>query len=240
MERTQKFIQHINKGYSFNGDSIVLGGAMIDAVCQNNCLVKIPLKTLNRHGLIAGATGTGKTKTLQILAENLSDKGIPVLLMDIKGDLSGLAQPGTNNKHIEKRHSEIGISWQEKGFPLEFLTLSKERGARLRATVSEFGPVLFSKILELNDTQSGVVSLIFKYCDDNGLPLLDLKDFRKAVQYTTGAGKKEIEETYGRISTASTGAILRKIVELEQQGAEKFFGERSFEVSDLVRKTNGG
>ena len=240
MDRTQKFTAQINKGYTFSGDSIILGGAMLDAVCQPNCLVKIPLKTLNRHGLISGATGTGKTKTLQVLAENLSEKGIPVLLMDIKGDLSGLAQPGTNNKHIEKRHGEIGIAWQQKGFPLDFLTLSKERGARLRATVSEFGPVLFSKILELNDTQSGVVSLIFKYCDDNGLPLLDLKDFRKAVQYITGAGKAEIEENYGRISTASTGAIMRKIVELEQQGAEKFFGERSFEVSDLVRKTKGG
>ena len=240
MERKQKFTDKINKGYTFKGDSITLGGAMLDAVCQQNCLVKIPLKTLNRHGLIAGATGTGKTKTLQVLAENLSEKGVPVLLMDIKGDLSGLAQPGTNNKHIEKRHGEIGIPWQEKGFPLEFLTLSKERGAMLRATVSEFGPVLFSKILELNDTQSGVVSIIFKYCDDNGLPLLDLKDFRKAVQFMTGAGKAEIEESYGRISTASTGAILRKVVELEQQGADKFFGEKSFEVSDLVRKTKGG
>ena len=240
MERTQKFTNHINKGYTFKGDSIVLGGAMIDGICLQNCLVKIPLKTMNRHGLIAGATGTGKTKTLQVIAENLSEKGIPVLLMDIKGDLSGLASPGTINSHIEKRHGEIGIPWNEKGFPLEFLTLSKERGARLRATVSEFGPVLFSKILELNDTQSGVVSIIFKYCDDNGLPLLDLKDFRKAVQFLTGAGKTEIENTYGRISTASTGAILRKVVELEQQGADKFFGEKSFEVFDLVRKTNGG
>jgi len=240
MDRTQKFTNRINKGYSFKGDSIALGGAMIDGICQHGCLVKIPLKTMNRHGLIAGATGTGKTKTLQIIAENLSDKGVPVLLMDIKGDLSGLGKPGTNNAHIERRHTEIGIPWMQQSSPLEFLTLSKERGARLRATVSEFGPVLFSKILELNDTQSGVVSIIFKYCDDNGLPLLDLKDFRKAVQYITGVGKAEIQDTYGRISTASTGAILRKIVELEQQGAEKFFGEKSFEVSDLVRKTKEG
>lgn len=240
MEIKEKFINQINKGYTFKGDSIVLGGAMLDGKCINNTLVKIPLKTLNRHGLISGATGTGKTKTLQVLAENLSEKGIPVLLMDIKGDLSGLAQVGTNNKHIVKRHVEIGIPWQEKGFPLEFLSLSKEKGARLRATVSEFGPVLFSKILELNDTQSGVVSLIFKYCDDNGLPLVDLKDFRKAVQFITGEGKEEIEGTYGRVSTASTGAILRKIIELEQQGADKFFGEKSFEVADLTRKTQGG
>ena len=240
MERTEKFINHINKGYTFKGDSIVLGGAMLDGQCINNTLVKIPLKTLNRHGLICGATGTGKTKTLQVLAENLSEKGIPVLLMDIKGDLSGLAQPGSNNKHIEKRHGEIGIPWKEKGFPLELLSLSSEKGAKLRATVSEFGPVLFSKILDLNDTQSGIVSLIFKYCDDNGLPLLDLKDFKKAIQYITTDGKKEIEEEYGRVSTASTGAIMRKIIELEQQGAEKFFGEKSFEVSDLLKKTHSG
>jgi len=239
MDKNQKFINKINKGYTFKGDSLILGGAMIDGICQPDCLVKIPLKTLNRHGLIAGATGTGKTKTLQVLAENLSEKGVPVLLMDIKGDLSGLAKPGSNNKHIEKRHGDIGLQWQEKGFPLEFLSLSKERGTKLRATVSEFGPVLFSKILELNDTQTGVVSLIFKYCDDNSLPLLDLKDFRKAVQYITGVGKAEIEENYGRVSTASTGAILRKMIELEQQGAGKFFGEKSFEVSELLRKTKG-
>ncbi len=170
----------------------------------------------------------------------MSDKGIPVLLMDIKGDLSGLAQPGTNNKHIVKRHGEIGIPWKEKGFPLEFLSLSKEKGAKLRATVSEFGPVLFSKILELNSTQSGIVSLIFKYCDDYGLPLLDLKDFRKALQYATNEGKEEIQEIYGRISTASTGAILRKIIELEQQGADRFFGEKSFEVNDLLKKERSG
>ena len=240
MSVQEKFRSKVNNGYLFEGDSLVLGSAILNGECLDNCLVKIPLKTLNRHGLISGATGTGKTKTVQIIAENLSEKGIPVLLMDIKGDLSGLAKPGSNNKHIEKRHLQIGIPWNEKGFPLEFLSLSKEKGAKLRATVSEFGPVLFSKILELNDTQSGIVSLIFKYCDDNGLPLLDLKDFRKAIQFATNEGKKEIESDYGRISTASTGAILRKIVELEQQGANKFFGEKSFEVSDLVRKTKGG
>lgn len=240
MGKREDFINQINAGYTFKGDSIILGGAMLDEECISNTLVKVPLKTLNRHGLIAGATGTGKTKTLQVLAENLSEKGIPVLLMDIKGDLSGLARPGTDNEHIEKRHGQIGIPYEAKGFPLEFLTLSNEKGTRLRATVSEFGPVLFSKILELNETQSGIVSLIFKYCDDNSLPLLDLKDFRKAIQYATDEGKEEIQNTYGRISTASTGAILRKIIELEQQDADKFFGEKSFEVSDLLKKDRGG
>ena len=135
MSVQEKFRSKVNNGYSFEGDSLVLGGAILNGECLDNCLVKIPLKTLNRHGLISGATGTGKTKTVQIIAENLSEKGIPVLLMDIKGDLSGLAKPGSNNKHIEKRHLQIGIPWNEKGFPLEFLSLSKEKGAKLRATV---------------------------------------------------------------------------------------------------------
>jgi len=240
MDPRQKFIDYINRGYEFRGDSFVLGTAMLDGEPVSGTLVKLPLSTMNRHGLISGATGTGKTKTLQVIAENLSEKGIPVMLMDVKGDLSGLAMPGNINKHIENRHKSIGIEWEAKGFPLEFLSLSGEKGVRLRATVSEFGPILFSKILELNDTQAGVVSLIFKYCDDNNLPLLDLKDFRKAVQYLTTDGKKEIESEYGRISTASIGAILRKLVELEQQGAEVFFGETSFEVSDLLTYSNDG
>ncbi|MGH7884948.1 MAG: helicase HerA-like domain-containing protein, partial [Thermodesulfobacteriota bacterium] len=240
MGKREDFITVINSGYSFKGDSIVLGGAMLNKECLPDTLVKVPLKMLNRHGLIAGATGTGKTKTLQILAENLSEKGIPVLLMDIKGDLSGLARAGTSNEHIERRHNQIGVPYNSKGFPLEFLTLSDEKGVRLRATVSEFGPVLFSKMLELNETQSGVVSLIFKYCDDNSLPLLDLKDFKKAVQYSTNEGKEEIQSAYGMISTSSSGAILRKIIELEQQGADKFFGEKSFEVTDLIKNEVNG
>lgn len=197
--------------------------------------VKIPLKTLNRHGLIAGATGTGKTKTMQIMAEQLALQGIPCLLMDLKGDLSGLAKPGTLNDHIVWRHEMIGEPYNSEGFTVEFLTISDEKGVRLRATVAEFGPVLFSKILGLNDTQQGVIALIFKYADDNKWPLLDLKDLKKMLQYITNEGKKEIEAEYGRVSTASTSAILRKIIELEQQGAEKFFGEMSFDVEDLLR-----
>lgn len=236
----EEFINSISSGYTFKGDSIILGGAILSGECLPDTLVRVPLKTFNRHGLIAGATGTGKTKTLQIIAENLSEKGVPSLLMDIKGDLSGLAKPGITNDHILKRHGQIGIPYEPKGFPLEFLSLSDEKGARLKATVSEFGPVLFSRILGLNDTQSGIVSLIFKYCDDNSLPLLDLKDFKKVVQYSTNEGKDEIESLYGRVSTASTGAILRKVIELEQQGADRFFGEKSFEVDDLLKRDRGG
>ena len=240
MSRKDDFFNHITEGNKSKGDYITLGSAMLDGETITNAFVNIPLKTLNRHGLIAGATGTGKTKTLQVLAENLSDKGIPVLLMDIKGDLSGLAQPSPGHAKIDERHAKIGLPFEAKSFPVEVLTLSEQDGVRLRATVSEFGPVLLSRILDLSDAQSGVVSVIFKYCDDNKMPLLDLKDFKKILQFSTQEGKDEFEAEYGRISTASTGAILRKVVELEQQGAELFFGETSFEVDDLLRIDENG
>lgn len=240
MTQKESFFNHITEGYTTKGDAITIGAGMLNGKTIANALVKIPLKTMNRHGLIAGATGTGKTKSLQVLAENLSDKGIPVLLMDIKGDLSGIAQPSPGHPKIDERHTAIGIPFEAKSFPVEILTLSDQDGVRLRATVSEFGPVLLSRILDLTETQSGIVSVVFKYCDDNKLPLLDLKDFKKILQYATGEGKDEFQEAYGRISTASTGAILRKIIELEQQGAELFFGEKSFEVNDLLRVDENG
>ena len=234
------FFDYINEGYKTKGDSITMGAAMLDGETVTNALVKIPLKTMNRHGLIAGATGTGKTKTLQILAENLSEKGVPVLLMDMKGDLSGIAQPSPGHPKIDERHEKIGIPFDAKKFPVEILSLSEQAGVRMRATVSEFGPVLLSRILDLSETQSGIVSVIFKYCDDNKLPLLDLKDFKKMLQYSTEEGKEELSRDYGRMSPASTGAILRKIVELEQQGGDLFFGEKSFETDDLLRVDKNG
>lgn len=234
------FFDYINEGNKTKGDFITLGAAMLDGKTITDALVKIPLKTLNRHGLIAGATGTGKTKTLQVLAENLSDKGIPVLLMDMKGDLSGIAQPSPGHPKIDERHEKIGIPFEAKGFPVEILSLSKQGGVRLRATVSEFGPVLLSRILDVSETQAGIISVLFKYCDDEKLPLLDLKDFKKVLQYATGDGKKEIAEDYGRISSSSTGAILRKIVALEQQGGDLFFGEKSFDTDDLLRIDKDG
>jgi DNA helicase HerA-like ATPase len=235
MNRKEKFYNHILEGYKTKGEAITLGAAMLDGETVTEAFVKIPLKTLNRHGLIAGATGTGKTKSLQVFAENLSEKGIPVLLMDIKGDLSGLAQPSPGHPKIDERHHAIGLPFTPKSFPVEMLTISEQKGVRMRATVSEFGPVLLSRILDLTDTQSGIVSVLFKYCDDNKLPLLDLKDFRKVLHFATNEGKKEIQDEYGRISTSSTGSILRKIIELEQQGGDLFFGERSFDVDDLTR-----
>jgi len=231
----EQFNEEMLQAYSFEGLSFTLGGAMLDGECQTNTLIKIPLKTINRHGLIAGATGTGKTKTLQIIAEQLSAQSVPVLMMDMKGDLSGIAVPTDGHPKIDERHAKIGIPFTASGSPVEFLTLSGEKGVRLRGTVTEFGPVLFSKIMDLTETQEGVVAVAFKYCDDNELPLLDLKDFRKVLQYITGAGKAEFQAEYGRVSTASVGAITRKIIELEQQGADKFFGERSFDVDDLMR-----
>lgn len=235
MSRQEEFFKHIEEGYATEGDYIVLGSAMLDGQTLTDAFVKLPLKTMNRHGLIAGATGTGKTKSLQVLAENMSEKGIPVLLMDVKGDLSGLAQPSPGHPKIDERMEAIGLPFTPKAFPIEILTLSEQDGVRLRATVSEFGPVLLSRILNLTDTQTGIVSVLFKYCDDQSMPLLDLKDFRKILQYATGEGKEEIQSEYGRISTASTGSILRKIVALEQQGGDLFFGEKSFEVEDLTR-----
>lgn len=235
MADSNKFIQSIIDGYSTKGDYILLGSALLDSVPQKEAQVKLPLKTLNRHGLIAGATGTGKTVTLQVIAENMCAKGIPVLMMDLKGDLSGIAKSGISNPKIEERHNAIGIPFVPNSTSVEFLTLSKESGAKLRATVSEFGPVLFSKMLNLNETQSGIVAIVFKYADDKKLPLLDLKDFKSLLNHLTEEGKEEIRKNYGNVSSASVGTILRAIIELESQGAEVFFGERSFEVSDLVR-----
>lgn len=240
MAREEKFIEHIQKGYTTKGDYIFMGAAMLEGKAFPEAQIKIPLKTLNRHGLIAGATGTGKTKTLQILAENLSEKGIPVLLMDIKGDLSGIAQPAAMNEKLEARHKMIGFKLNPQASPVEILSLSEQPGVRLKATVSEFGPVLLARILDLSDAQTGILAIVFKYCDDHHLPLLDLKDLKKIIQFATGEGKEEFEKSYGRMSRMSTGTILRKIVTLEQQDAELFFGEPSFDVQDLVRKTPEG
>ncbi|GGC85070.1 ATPase [Flavobacterium lutivivi] len=240
MKTKETFIPYINEGYSSKGDSIVLGAAILNNEPIGEAHVKIPLKTLNRHGLIAGATGTGKTKTIQVLSEQLSAKGIPVLMMDIKGDFSGIAKEGEEKPFITERHTKINLPFSPQSFPVELMSLSEQNGVRLRATVTEFGPVLFSRILDLNDTQAGVVAVIFKYCDDKKMPLLDLKDIKKVLNYITEEGKEEIEESYGKISTSTTGIILRKIIELEQQGGDIFFGEKSFEIEDLMRIDENG
>lgn len=235
MADNQAFIDEINKGYTFKGDSLLLGCAKLNDKVYDNCPISIPFQTLNRHGLIAGATGTGKTKTLQIMAEGLSDAGIPSVHLDIKGDLSGLAAVGVLNDKIKERYAFLNKTYDPIAYTVELLSLSKEKGVKLRATVSEFGPILLSKILELNDTQGGVVSMLFKYCDDHGLPILDLKDLTKILQYATDQGKTDISKEYGNISPATLGTILRKVIELQQQGADGFFGEISFDIHDLMR-----
>ena len=240
MSDKNTFIASINKGYSFKGESVQIGAAMLNGEVIAEAGIFLPLKTMNRHGLIAGATGTGKTKTLQTISEFLSDASVPVLLMDIKGDLSGIAAEGTLNDKLTERYQKLHLKYTPSAYPTELLSLTGKDGVRLKATVSEFGPILLSKILGLNDTQGGIVSLIFKYCDDNKLPLLDLKDFTKVIQFVSDEGKAEIEKLYGKISTTSTGTILRKVIELQQQGADIFFGERSFEVDDLMRVSNDG
>ncbi len=239
MAAVDSFTQSIKSGYSFKGVEIIIGGAMFENKCIPGLHVKMPLNTANRHGLIAGATGTGKTKTVQRLSESFSEQGVSVLLMDIKGDLSGIAVPGSENEKITARHEQIGVPWSPGHFPVEMLSISNEPGVRLRATISEFGPLLFSKILELNDNQQGVVNIVFKYCDDHGMALLDIKDFRSALNYIANDGKDEMKE-YGHISSASVGVIMRKLLELESQGADVFFGEKSFDVNDLVRKDEKG
>ncbi|MES2776264.1 MAG: helicase HerA-like domain-containing protein [Bacteroidota bacterium] len=241
MPETESFLQAVNNGYTFKGEFIRLGGGMLEGAVVSGADVRLPLKTMNRHGLVAGATGTGKTKTLQMITEALSDASVPVVVMDIKGDFSGIAQPGTMNDKIADRCQKLNVTWQASGFPVELLKLgSKLEGVQLRATVSEFGPILLSKVLGLNDTQQGFVAMMFKYCDDNKLPILDLKDFIKTLQFAANEGKAEIEKTYGKISTTTSGTILRKVIELQQQGADVFFGEKSFEVDDLMRISDDG
>jgi DNA helicase HerA-like ATPase len=239
MSKIDQFKTHLADGQVFKKDFIVLGTGILDGDPVPQAQVKIPLKTMNRHGLIAGATGTGKTKTLQVIAEQLSLKGVPSVLMDLKGDLSGLAKPGTTSDFILKRSETIGVEYDPQGLPVELMSISAEKGVRLKATVSEFGPVLLSQIMELNDTQQGVVALVFRYCDTHHLPLLDLKDFKRVLQFLTNEGKDAIQKEFGQVSAASVNTIMRKIIELEQQGAERFFGEVSFDVDDFVRTKNG-
>lgn len=240
MDVKAKFTEDIQSGYTFKGSSLLLGSAILDGEVVTDAKVQAPLKTLNRHGLISGATGTGKTKTLQVLAEALSDASVPTLLMDIKGDLSGLAAKSPGHPKIEERCKLLGIDFTPSSYPVELLSLSDEPGVRLRATVTEFGPVLLAKVLDLNSTQESILAMLFKYCDDNQIPLLDLKDLQKTLQWAANEGKEELKEAYGTISAASVGTIMRKVIALQQQDADRIFGEASFEVDDLMRLSDDG
>jgi DNA helicase HerA-like ATPase len=239
VERDQ-FIQAINKSYHTELPSIRLGSGILNGEVIAEAEVNLPLRMMNRHGLIAGATGSGKTRTLQVLAEQLSAAGVPVFLSDIKGDLSGMGQAGTTNAKIEERSQALGLNFQPTAFPIELYSLSGQKGAQMRATILEFGPALLSKILELNDTQAGVLSILFKYADDKHLPMVDFNDLKKVLAYLSeGEGAAEIKADYGTISSSTSGTILRKIVALEQQGVEGIFGEKSFDIDDLLQRVDG-
>jgi uncharacterized protein len=219
--------------------AITLGAVVHDGQCGGEPLVGLPLAMVNRHGLIAGATGTGKTKSLQLIAEQLSMNGVPVFLADIKGDVSGVATAGVSNDRVASRAKDTGFDWKPAGFPAEFLSLTGTKGAQLRATVSSFGPMLLAKVLGLNDTQTSVLSLVFKYCDDKRLLLLDLSDLRAVLQYLTDEGAADLKD-YGGMSKQTVGVLLREMVELEQQGADRFFGEPQFELADLLKVSADG
>jgi len=235
------FRDAIVEGYALDEPGIVIGSAMHGGELLNEPRVQVALSMLNRHGLITGATGTGKTKTLQLMAGQLSQAGVPVFVADVKGDLTGLAAPGDGtNEKVRERAESLGWSFQPSGHPVEFLSLSGALGAQVRATVSSFGPLLLGKVLDLNETQTSILSLVFKYCDDNNLPLLDLADLATTLKFLSSDEGKSILEEYGGMSKASVGVLLRAIVVLEQEGADAFFGEPEFDVADLLRTTPEG
>ncbi|HVX88854.1 MAG TPA: helicase HerA-like domain-containing protein, partial [Gemmatimonadales bacterium] len=230
----------LKSGYSITGPAITLGAGMVGTDLVTEPKVRLPLAMMNRHGLIAGATGTGKTKTLQLIAEQLSGQGVPVFVADLKGDLSGIAMPGEAGPRITERATSVGYEWKPAGSPVEFVSLTGKLGVQLRATVSSFGPLLLAKVLELNDTQESVLTLVFKFCDDQGLPLLDFKDLRSVLQFLTSDEGKPALAQYGGMASTTVGVLLRKMIELETQGAEQFFGEPEFDVRDLLHVGNDG
>jgi len=228
-------------GYTLNEPALMLGSPMLNDVPHNDARVQVALSILNRHGLIAGATGTGKTKTLQLMAGQLSKVGVPCFVADVKGDLTGLALPGNAaNPKVVERMTSLALPFTPSAHPVEFLSLSGKRGAQVRATVHSFGPLLLGKVLDLNDTQTSILALIFKYCDDNNLPLLDLKDLAATLKFLSSEEGKPYLAEYGGMSAASVGVLLRSIVVLEQEGADVFFGETEFDVLDLLHTTADG
>jgi len=237
----QAFRDAISAGYGFNEPTLIIGSAMLGDELFNDVRVAVPMSTLNRHGLVAGATGTGKTKTLQLLAGQLSKAGVPVFVADVKGDLTGLAAAGDRtNPKVQERVASLGWTFEAAGHPVEFLSLTGKLGAQVRATVHSFGPLLLGKVLDLNETQTSILALVFKYCDDNDLPLLDLKDLAATLKYLSSDEGKPILADYGGMSPASVGVLLRSIVVLEQEGADIFFGEPEFDVHDLLRTDASG
>ena len=235
MAETADVVETVKQGYAFEGAAIELGALLVDDEPKPEAAVRIPLSMVNRHGLVAGATGTGKTKTLQLMAEQLSAAGVAVFAADIKGDLSGISQPGAGNDKLLARTKSIGQDWTASGFPTEFYALGGQgTGIPIRATITSFGPVLLSKVLGLNDVQESSLGLIFHYADKAGLTLLDIKDLRAVIQHlTSDEGKDDLKEL-GGLSAATAGVILRSLIGFADQGAEAFFGEPEFDTADLM------
>ncbi|MCW2262398.1 MULTISPECIES: helicase HerA-like domain-containing protein [Sphingobacterium] len=240
MEDQTLFIEKVKASYNPKGAYIYLGAGILDGNILSEAKVNLALKMMNRHGLITGATGTGKTRTLQLIAEQLSDAGVPVFMLDVKGDLSGLAVEGQTNQALIDRGDAVGVQFVPASFPIELFSLTGNKGTTMRIKVSDVGPILLSRILELNDTQTGVLAAIFKYAQDHNMPLVDFNDVKKLLSYLAdGPGSEEIKDDYGKISTSSSGTILRKIVAIEQQGVAHIFGEKEFDIEDLFQKVHG-
>ena len=236
-----EFVKQMQDGYGLSEPALVIGSALLDDEPLNSPRIQVARSILNRHGLVAGATGTGKTKTLQVLAGQLSEAGVPVFVADIKGDLTGLVAPGdAANPKVQERCRQMAWEFKPSGHPVEFLSLSGKLGAQVRATIHSFGPVLLGKVMDLNETQTSILSMVFKYCDDNQLPLLDLDDLRTTLQFLSSPAGKPVLAEYGGMSPASVGVLLRSLVTLEQEGAGPFFGEPEFDVDDLIRVTPEG
>ncbi|AJT42045.1 helicase HerA-like domain-containing protein [Psychromicrobium lacuslunae] len=234
-------IANITQGYTFESPAIALGAALVGAEVYKDAQVRLPLAMMNRHGLVAGATGTGKTVTLHMIAEQLSTAGVPVFMADIKGDLSGLATAGTSSDKLTARTQSLGQEWAAKAFPVEFLALGGDgNGVPVRATITSFGPILLSRVLELNETQESSLQLIFHYADTEGLELYDLKDLRAVIQFLTSDEGKDALTNLGGLSKATAGVILRELVTLEAQGMTKFFGMPEFDTAELIRNAPDG
>ncbi|MGI9162524.1 MAG: helicase HerA-like domain-containing protein [Mycobacterium sp.] len=233
--------QQIAAGYATTGTALELGSVFVDGQVDPTAQIRIPLSMMNRHGLVAGATGTGKTKTLQVIAEQLSAAGVPVVMADFKGDLSGLTRPGEAGDRTAARAKDTGDDWVGSPFPVEFLSLGTGGiGVPVRATISAFGPILLSKVLDLNATQESTLGLIFHWADQQGLPLLDLKDLRSVIAHLTSPEGKEQLKNIGGVSATTAGVILRALINLEAEGGDTFFGEPEIEPADLIRVDANG
>lgn len=239
MDKKEQFQQAVSNSYNPKGDYIYLGSGFLGKDIIADARVNLALKMMNRHGLVAGATGTGKTRTLQLIAEQLSEKGVPVFMLDVKGDLSGLAQAGDPIPALTDRAKQLGYDYQNAGFPVELFSLSGALGASMRVRVRDFGPVLLARVLDLNDTQTGALSVLFKYAEDQNMGLINLADLKSLLNYLSSSDDQKIQDTYGKISGQTAGAILRKIVALEQQGMGKIFGETAFDIQDLFSIKDG-